>query len=85
MREAGSPRAFAPAVRELAHEARQHLHEARRSRRTVPSRALPALLPGTLVNGQLARLRALGARSGPRRQPPLAPLWLLGYRALGIF
>jgi phytoene/squalene synthetase len=85
VQEAGSPRAFAPAVRELAHEARKHLHQARRSRRTVPGRALPALLPGTLVSGRLARLRALGARSGPRRQPPLAPLWLLGYRALGIF
>jgi NADH dehydrogenase [ubiquinone] 1 alpha subcomplex assembly factor 6 len=83
--EATSPRAFAPAIRELADRARAHLRQARRSRRRVPSRALPALLPGVLVTHQLKSLRSLGAAAKPRKRPGLAPLWLLGYRALGRF
>jgi phytoene/squalene synthetase len=83
--EATSPTAFAPAIRELAGYAREHLRQARRSRRRVPSRALPALLPGVLVSHQLRCLRSLGAAAGSRKRPGLAPLWLLGYRALGIF
>jgi phytoene/squalene synthetase len=82
--EATSPTAFAPAIRELAGYAREHLRQARRARRRVPSLALPALLPGVLVGHQLRCLRSLGA-AGPRKRPDLAPLWLLGYRALGIF
>jgi phytoene/squalene synthetase len=85
VRDAGSPDAFAPAIRELADHARAHLCKARRLRRRVPSQALPALLPGVLVGHQLKRLRSLGAAAGPRRQPALAPLWLLIYRALGRF
>jgi NADH dehydrogenase [ubiquinone] 1 alpha subcomplex assembly factor 6 len=85
VREAGSPGAFAPAIRELADRARAHLRQARRSRRRVPGQALPALLPGVLVGHQLRGLRSLGAAAGPRRQPALAPLWLLAYRTLGRF
>jgi phytoene/squalene synthetase len=85
VREAGSPGAFAPAIRELADRARAHLRQARRSRRRVPSQALPALLPGVLVGHQLRGLRALGAEAGPRGQPALAPLWLLACWALGRF
>jgi NADH dehydrogenase [ubiquinone] 1 alpha subcomplex assembly factor 6 len=85
VREATSPSAFAPAIRELADHALEHLRQARRSRRRVPSRALPALLPGVLVSRQLKSLRSLGAAAGARKQPGLAPLWLLGYRTLGIF
>jgi NADH dehydrogenase [ubiquinone] 1 alpha subcomplex assembly factor 6 len=85
VQEATSPTAFAPAIRELADYAREHLRQARRSRRRVPSRALPALLPGVLVSHQLRCLRSLGAAAGSRKRPGLAPLWLLGYRALGIF
>jgi phytoene synthase len=83
--EARSSRAFAPAIGELADHAREHLRQARRSRRTVPTHALPALLPGTLVGPQLKRLHALGAKASPPRSIPLAPLRLLGYRALGLF
>ena len=85
VRDATSPGTFAPAVRELADRARAHLRNARRLRRRVPSRALPALLPGVLVGYQLRSLRLLGAAGGSRRQPPLAPLRLLAYRALGLF
>jgi len=85
VREAASPGAFAPAIRELADHARGHLRKARRLRRRVPGQALPALLPGVLVGYQLRCLRSLGAAAGPRRQPPLAPLRLLAYRALGRF
>jgi phytoene synthase len=85
MREAASPDAFAPAIRELADRARGHLRNARRLRRRVPSQALPALLPGVLVGHQLRSLRALGAAAGAYRQPALAPLWLLACRALGRF
>jgi NADH dehydrogenase [ubiquinone] 1 alpha subcomplex assembly factor 6 len=84
VREATSPTAFAPAIRELAAHAREYLRQARRARRRVPSPALPALLPGVLVSHRLRSLRSLGA-AGPRKRPALAPLWLLGYRALGIF
>jgi NADH dehydrogenase [ubiquinone] 1 alpha subcomplex assembly factor 6 len=84
VREATSPRAFAPAIRELADRARAHLRQARRARRQVPGQALPALLPGVLVDDRLRSLRALGA-AGPRRRPGLAPLRLLAYRALGLF
>ena len=84
VREATSPTAFAPAIRELAGHAREHLRQARRARRRVPNLALPALLPGVLVSHRLRSLRSLGA-AGPTRHPALAPLWLLGYRALGIF
>jgi NADH dehydrogenase [ubiquinone] 1 alpha subcomplex assembly factor 6 len=84
VREATSPAAFAPAIRELAGDAHEHLRQARRLRRRVPSGALPALLPGVLVSHQLRSLRSLGT-AGPRKRPALAPLWLLGYRALGIF
>lgn len=85
VREAGSPGVFAPAIRELADRARAHLCKARRSRHRVPRQALPALLPGVMVGHQLRGLRSLGAVSGPRRQPALAPLWLLAYRTLGRF
>jgi NADH dehydrogenase [ubiquinone] 1 alpha subcomplex assembly factor 6 len=85
VREASSPGAFAPAIRELADRARAHLRKARRSRRKVPDQALPALLPGVMVGHQLRGLRSLGAAAGARRQPALAPLWLLAYRALGRF
>jgi phytoene synthase len=84
-REAASPRAFAPAIGELADRARAHLRQARRARRQVPSQALPALLPGVQVEHRLNSLRALGAPAGPRRQPGLLPLRLLAYRALGRF
>ena len=50
-----------------------------------PSRALPALLPGVLVGRQLRSLRARGAARDARAQQGLAPLWLLGYRLLGLF
>ena len=83
--EASSSRAFAPAIGELADHAREHLRDARRSRRAIPRRALPALLPGVLVGQRLKSLAALGARGPVRSRTALAPLWLLGYRALGIF
>jgi NADH dehydrogenase [ubiquinone] 1 alpha subcomplex assembly factor 6 len=83
--EATSPGAFAPAIRELADRARAHLRQARRARHRVPRQALPALLPGVLVHHQLKGLRSLGAPDGSRRRPALAPLWLLAYRALGLF
>lgn len=82
--EATSPAAFASAVRELADRAQEHLRDARRSRRAIPREALPALLPGTLVPHRLSRLAALGARS-PAARDALAPVRVLGYRALGIF
>jgi phytoene synthase len=85
VREAGSPDTFAPAIRDLADRARAHLRQARRARRRVPSQALPALLPGVLVSHQLRSLRSLGAAARPHGRPGLAPLWLLGYRALGLF
>ena len=85
VREAGSPGTFAPAIRELAERARAHLRAARRSRHKVPGQALPALLPGVLVNHQLRGLRSLGAAAGARRPPALAPLWLLTCRVLGRF
>jgi NADH dehydrogenase [ubiquinone] 1 alpha subcomplex assembly factor 6 len=85
VRDATSPSTFAPAVRELADRARAHLRNARRLRSRVPSRALPALLPGVLIGYQLRSLRSLGAAGGSGRQPPLAPLRLLAYRALGLF
>jgi phytoene synthase len=85
VQEASSSREFAPAIRELASTAREHLREARRSRRAVPSRALPALLPGALVGHRLRCLHALGAKAGPGRRTALVPLLLLGHRALGIF
>jgi phytoene/squalene synthetase len=85
VREATSPGVFAPVVRELADRARVHLRHARRSRRRVPGQALPALLPGVLVGHQLRGLRSLGGRAASRRQPTLAPLWLLAYRTLGLF
>ncbi|HEX5078021.1 MAG TPA: squalene/phytoene synthase family protein [Geminicoccaceae bacterium] len=85
LQEATSPTAFAPAIGELAGQAREHLREARRLRRRVPGRALPALLPGVLVGRQLRALHALGAAGGGRAQLGLAPLWLLGYRLLGLF
>jgi phytoene/squalene synthetase len=81
--EAASSRAFAPAIGELADLARDHLRQARRSRRKVARAALPALLPGVLVRHQLQGLAALGAKAPARTA--LAPLWLMGYRALGIF
>jgi phytoene/squalene synthetase len=84
--EATTSRAFAPVIRELASRARDHLRHARQDRRMIPKRALPALLPGTLVSDRLERLYSLGGRNGGRSAaPPLAPLKLLGYRALGIF
>lgn len=84
--EATTSDAFAPALRELAGSAREQLREARRHRRGITRRALPALLPGTLVNDRLNRLRSLGGQAGDQRaMPPLAPLKLLAYRALGIF
>lgn len=85
VREATSPGVFAPVVRELADRARVHLRHARRSRRRVAGQALPALLPGVLVGHQLRGLRSLGGRAASRRQPTLAPLWLLAYRTLGLF
>jgi NADH dehydrogenase [ubiquinone] 1 alpha subcomplex assembly factor 6 len=84
LREATAPGAFAPVVRELAERARAHLRQARRARHRVPSRALPALLPGVLVPARLKGLRALGA-TRPRQRPALAPLRLLAYRTLGLF
>jgi phytoene/squalene synthetase len=83
--EAISPDTFAPVARDLAERARTHLRKARRLRHKVPGRALPALLPGVLVGHQLRSLRSLGAAGDPGRQPPLAPLRLLAYRALGRF
>jgi NADH dehydrogenase [ubiquinone] 1 alpha subcomplex assembly factor 6 len=84
--EATTSQAFAPVIRELAGRARDHLRHARRHRRMIPKRALPALLPGTLVGDRLERLYSLGGRTDGRSPaPPLAPLKLLGYRALGIF
>jgi NADH dehydrogenase [ubiquinone] 1 alpha subcomplex assembly factor 6 len=84
--DATTSQAFAPVVRELAGRARDHLRHARRHRRMIPKRALPALLPGTLVGDRLERLYSLGGRTDGRSPaPPLAPLKLLGYRALGIF
>jgi NADH dehydrogenase [ubiquinone] 1 alpha subcomplex assembly factor 6 len=85
VREAGSPDTFAPAIRDLADRARAHLRQARRMRRRVPSQALPALLPGVLVGHQLRSLRSLGAAARPHGRSGLAPLWLLGYRVLGLF
>ncbi len=81
--EATSPRAFAPAIGELAGRARDHLRQARRSRRAIPREALPALLPGVLVRPQLQGLAALGAKAPARTA--LAPAWLMAYRALGMF
>jgi phytoene synthase len=81
--EATSPRAFAPAIGELAARARDHLRQARRSRRAIPREALPALLPGVLVRPQLQGLAALGAKAPARTA--LAPLRLMAYRALGMF
>jgi NADH dehydrogenase [ubiquinone] 1 alpha subcomplex assembly factor 6 len=84
--QATTSQAFAPVIRELAGRARDHLRHARRHRRMIPKRALPALLPGTLVGDRLERLYSLGGRTDGRSPaPPLAPLKLLGYRALGIF
>jgi phytoene synthase len=83
--EAPSSRAFAPAVAELAGRARHHLRQARESRHAIPRKALPALLPGVLVRARLNGLAALGAKAPAHPRTALAPLWLMGYRALGIF
>lgn len=84
--KATTSQAFAPMIGELARRARDHLRQARRHRRMIPKRALPALLPGTLVGDRLERLYSLGGKTDGRSPaPPLAPLKLLGYRALGIF
>jgi phytoene/squalene synthetase len=84
--QATTSQAFAPVIRELAGRAHDHLRHARRHRRMIPKRALPALLPGTLVGDRLGRLYSLGGKTDGRSPaPPLAPLKLLGYRALGIF
>lgn len=86
VRQTTTLRTLAPALGELAACAREHLREARRHRRRITRRALPALLPGALVGDHLKRLRSLGGPAGdPLATPPLAPLKLLAYRALGIF
>ena len=77
--------ALRPAVAELAARARAHLHEARRYRRSVPRRALAALLPAPLLDAYLRRLaRARFDPLGAVRTRPggSAPLRLLGHYAL---
>ena len=54
--ERRKPKALAVVVAGIAAEARRHLREARRLRVGIKRRALPALLPATLLDGYLARL-----------------------------
>jgi len=57
---ARSSSALREVVRAVAVAAERHLSEARRERRGVPRRALPALLPAVLAAADLARLRRAG-------------------------
>jgi phytoene synthase len=80
-----SAAALRPVVAELIGRARGHLDEARRHRRAIPRRALPALLVAPLLDAYLGRLA--GARCDPRapvrtRPAGSAPLLLLGHYAL---
>lgn len=51
---------LAEVVKAVANAAKAHLAEARASRRLVPRRALPALLPAVLAGAYLARFRKAG-------------------------
>jgi NADH dehydrogenase [ubiquinone] 1 alpha subcomplex assembly factor 6 len=80
--------ALRPVVADLAGRAYEHLEAARRHRRAVPERALAALLPAPLLESYLRRLARAGFDPfGRVRTSPvgLAPLWLLGRRALGRY
>ncbi|MEO8559763.1 MAG: phytoene/squalene synthase family protein [Rhodospirillales bacterium] len=54
--ERRKPKALAAVVAGIAAEARRHLRQARMLRGGIPSAALPALLPATLLDGYLSRL-----------------------------
>lgn len=77
-----------PVVADLAARACEHLREARRRRRAVPSRAIPALLHARLLDADLSRLERAGYDpfAAVRTRPAaLAPLELLCRRALGRY
>jgi NADH dehydrogenase [ubiquinone] 1 alpha subcomplex assembly factor 6 len=80
--------ALRPVVGDLMRRAREHLHQARRHRHAIPRRALPALLPASLLDAYLRRLAR--ARCDPlvsvRTRPSgSAPLSLLGRYVLGRY
>jgi NADH dehydrogenase [ubiquinone] 1 alpha subcomplex assembly factor 6 len=84
----GDNRALPPVVAELAERARAHLQDARRHRRTVPRRALAALLHAPLLDYYLKRL----ARAGHDPFVPVAtrpaadaPIRLLALHILGRY
>jgi NADH dehydrogenase [ubiquinone] 1 alpha subcomplex assembly factor 6 len=86
--QTAAAQALRPVVGDLAAGAREHLSAARRHRRTIPRRALAALLPAPLLDTYLRRL----ARAGfdllaPVRTRPAgtAPLRLLAHYALGRY
>lgn len=58
--ERGSTAGLAAVVRTVSEVAQAHLRAAREARRTVPKRALPAVLVATLADGYLRRLRDAG-------------------------
>ncbi len=58
--ERGTTAGLADVVRTVSEVAQEHLHAAREARRSLPKRALPAVLVATLADGYLRRLRAAG-------------------------
>jgi phytoene synthase len=80
--------ALRPVVGELVARAREHLSAARRHRRTIPRRALAALLPAPLLDTYLRRLARAGfdPLAPVRTQPDgSAPLRLLGHYLVGRY
>jgi NADH dehydrogenase [ubiquinone] 1 alpha subcomplex assembly factor 6 len=80
--------ALRPVLGDLVAGAREHLSAARRHRRTVPRRALAALLPATLLDTYLRRLARAGfdpLASVRTRPAGTAPLRLLRRYALGRY
>jgi phytoene synthase len=77
-----------PVVADLAARAREHLREARRYRRAIPSRVTPALLHGPLLDAHLRRLERAGYDpfAAVRTRPAaLAPIELLCRHAFGRY
>jgi NADH dehydrogenase [ubiquinone] 1 alpha subcomplex assembly factor 6 len=76
---------LAPLVAAIAGRGLEHLRTARAERRSVPSAALAALLPGTLAGEHLRRLCRSGSTAAVRHRAALAPLRLLWHHARGRF
>ena len=86
--QTAAAQALRPVVGDLVVRAREHLSEARRHRRTVPRRALAALLPAPLLDTYLRRLARAGFDPlAPVRAQPggSAPLRLLGRYLAGRY